>query len=281
MHLLTSSIFLLLTTTFAKPLPTSTRSAKSTSTSTSTSVPTSTRLPTLDPKKSPGANFDLSIFNLQLPTGSQGHVDQISPSRLSGDYSNSKYFYTSDEDGALILKVPGSRDSAGCVTTPNSKHCRTELREVRPNSWSPKDAINRMKVTLVVAQADDSKYGTVVGQAHVDDKISTKPVFEIFVNQQGEVTIGVEQIPKKSSLEMTRVGSVDIGSVFDYEVRYENGSLQMRLTGAGVTDGAGKWQTFGTGSLRGPASYFKVGNYNQGDSPSEVWIYDIDIKHSM
>ena len=98
----------------------------------------------LDPKCAPGGNFDLSYWNLQLPTGKTGHPATKTPSQLKGcdGYQEPGVFYTDSKDGALVMKVPGSPSSTACVTTPNSKHCRTELRELSFDSgdkasWSP------------------------------------------------------------------------------------------------------------------------------------------------
>lgn len=227
----------------------------------------------LDPTCAPGGNFDLSVFNLQLPTGSPGKVDQISASKLKGcsGWQDKKHFFTSSS-GSLVMKVPGSKDSAGCVTTPNSKHCRTELRENSPKSWSPHNSVNRLKVRLAVSKADDSKYGTVIGQVKVDDSVSKKPVAELFYNKSGTLTMGVSQIPDVSSLKMTEIGQIDVGKTFGYEIRYEENKLSISIDGD-------EFKTLSTGKLTGPKSYFKVGNYNQGDSPSEVEFHEIDIAH--
>ncbi|OJJ96958.1 hypothetical protein ASPACDRAFT_81108 [Aspergillus aculeatus ATCC 16872] len=128
----------------------------------------------LNPSCSPGGNFDLTKWNLQLPTGSTGSPQTISGSSLAGcsGYSSS-VFYTDGSTGELVMTVPGSPSSAGCVTTPNSKHCRTEFREISPSSWSPNNGNNRLRVTLSVPQPDDSSHGTVIGQIHIDDSISS------------------------------------------------------------------------------------------------------------
>tara|TARA_R110002003_G_scaffold104_31_gene8472 strand:- start:6072 stop:6893 length:822 start_codon:yes stop_codon:yes gene_type:complete len=220
----------------------------------------------------PGGLFDLSVFTLQLPTGSPGKVDSISSSKLSGcdGWQSKDYFYI--EDGALVTKVPGSSDSAGCVTTANSKHCRTELRESSPASWDPKGATNRLTVQLLVPKPDDSKYGTVIGQVKIDGNISTKPLAELFYAKDGTLRIGVSQIPDVSSLKMTEIGHVDVGETFEYELKYEGGKFSVRIAD-------GEEQVMSTGDIDSPKSYFKVGNYNQGDSPSEVRIYKIDVQH--
>ncbi|KAF9696720.1 hypothetical protein EKO04_005340 [Ascochyta lentis] len=218
----------------------------------------------------PGGHFDLASFNLQLPTGSSGKVDQISSSKLSGcdGWSSSKYFYAS-ASGALVMKVPSR---SVCVTTPNSKHCRTELRESSPKSWDPKKSVNSLTAKLSVPKPDDSKYGTVIGQVKIDDSVSKKPLAELFYNQAGKLTIGVSQVPDVSSLKMTEVGRVEVGETFQYELRYEAGKLSVQIDG-------GEKRIMGTGRLDSPKSYFKVGNYNQGNDPSEVVFYDIQIKH--
>lgn len=223
-----------------------------------------------DPSCAPGGNFDLDGFNLQLPTGSSGKVDQVTGKKLSGcdGWSSSDYFYTSSS-GALVMKVP---PRSACVTTPNSKHCRTELREASPSSWDPKNKTNHLKAKLSVPKPDDSKYGTVVGQVKVDDSISKKPVAELFYNREGTLTIGVSQIPDVSSLKMTEIGRVNVGDTFEYELAYEGGKLTIQING-------GEKKTMSTGKLDSPKSYFKVGNYNQGSERSEVVFYDIEIAH--
>ncbi|KAF2878101.1 polysaccharide lyase family 7 protein [Massariosphaeria phaeospora] len=228
----------------------------------------------LDPKCAPGGNFDLSKWNLQLPTGSPGKVDSVSGAKLAGcsGWKDEKHFHTGS-DGALITKVPGSKDTAGCVTTPNSKHCRTELREAKPDSWSPKGATNRLNVQLQVQQADDSKYGTVIGQVKVDDSVSKKPLCELFYSKDGTLTMGVSQIPDVSSLKMQQIGKVPLKQKFGFEIRYEKSKLTVSIDGD-------EFKTLGTGSIDSPPSYFKAGNYNQGDSPSEVHFYAIDVQHS-
>lgn len=224
-----------------------------------------------NPSCAPGGNFDLGTFDLQLPTGSSGKVDQISSTKLSGcdGWSSPEYFFTSSS-GALVMKVP-SRST--CVTTPNSKHCRTELRESSPKSWDPKTSVNRLRAKLSVPKPDDSKYGTVIGQVKVDDSVSKKPLAELFYNQTGVLTIGVSQIPDVSSLKMTEIGRVEVGETFEYVLKYEGGQLSVQIDDK-------KKSTLSTGEIDSPKSYFKVGNYNQGNNPSEVVFYDIEVKHS-
>ena len=180
-----------------------------------------------NPSCAPGGHFDLKGFNLQLPTGSSGKVDQIDGSKLSGcqGWSSQDYFHTSSS-GALVLKVPSR---SGCVTTPNSKHCRTELRESSPTSWDPKNSANSLKVKVSVPKPDDSKYGTVIGQIKIDDNVSKKPLAELFYNREGKLTVGVSQIPDVSSLKMTEVGHIAVGKTFEYQLKYEGGKFSVQI----------------------------------------------------
>jgi hypothetical protein len=77
----------------------------------------------LNPNLPPGSNFNLGIWQLQLPVGSPGSPDTRSASQLEGGYTSS-YFYT-DTDGAMTFWCPETG-----VTTPNSTHPRSELREM-------------------------------------------------------------------------------------------------------------------------------------------------------
>lgn len=217
---------------------------------------------------SPGGLFDLSIFALQLPTGTNGNIDEIASNKLSGcdGWQSQNIFYAND--GAMVMKVPGS----GCAHSEHSEHCRTELRESNPRSWNPKSTTNGMKVRMAVKKPDNSNYGTVIGQVKIDGDVSTKPLAELFYDQSGTIRIGVSQVPDVSSLKITEVGRVAVGQTFDYELQYNNGKLSVTVNG--------RESVMDTGKINSPKSYFKVGNYNQGDSPSEVWVYSIDVQHS-
>ena len=233
----------------------------------------------LNPNCAPGGNFNLKYWSLQLPTGSTGSPDTIASTTLQGcsGYENKSVFYTESGDGALVMKVCGSPSSCGCVTTSHSLHCRTELREVEPStgskaSWSPLSPVNRLSATLVVPKPDDSTHGTVIGQVHIDETISVKPICELFYDQAGVLTMGVEQTRSGGNEVMTTVGHVPVGTQFSYEIAYEGGVLSVSING-------GAAQKLSTYSLNNPNSYFKAGNYNQGSSASEVHFLAINVDH--
>ncbi|KAK5991151.1 hypothetical protein PT974_09429 [Cladobotryum mycophilum] len=221
----------------------------------------------LNPNCAPGGNFDLSKWSLQLPIGKPGSPTTIGSGQLSGcgGYTN-QYFSTQKSDGALVMKVPSL--SSGCVKTPNSAHCRTEFRESNPSKWSPNAGKNRLSASLIITQS----HGDIcVGQIHIDDSISSKPVAELYVNQSGAVNMGV-QTCRTCSQQRTAIGNVTPGKQFSYEIRYEGGKLSVALNG-------GAFKGLSTYNLNSPNSYFKVGNYNQADDASEVHFYSINVTH--
>jgi len=229
----------------------------------------------LNPGVPPGGNFNLSGFSLQLPIGSPGNPTIIPSSQLEGDsgYENYSYFFTESGDGAMVMKVPGSPDDTGCVTTPNSTHCRTELAE--NSSWSPNNAPNREYATLYVTKTDPTQYGTVIGQIHMDASVSTKPVIELYCDQYGDITAGVEQTRAGGDEVFTYLTNVPLGTTFTYEIKYENNTLVVNING--------NWYTLSTYSLDAPLSYFKAGNYNQStdsqSGPSDVHFLSLSIVH--
>lgn len=222
----------------------------------------------LSPSNPPGKNFDLTPFTLQLPSGTTGHPDSISASKLAS-YTNADYFFTDSTTGALTMKVPGTPANSACVTTANSLHCRTELRESSPASWSPKDAVNRLAVSLTVVDAGGS---VCIGQIHIDDDVSVRPVAELYYKDGGAITMGVEHTLEGGDQTSTTIGNVAVGTPFTYEIRYEGGELSVQ-----VNDGG--FKTLSTYDLDSPKSYFKVGNYLQGSSASEVQFSSIAITH--
>lgn len=222
----------------------------------------------------PGGIFNLAHFKLELPTGETGSPDTISTSALQGCSGyDSQYFYTKSNynvtDAALVMKVPGSPATSECVTTANSKHCRTELREYSPANWSPTDAVNRLNATLAVVSAGGE---TCIGQIHIKESVSVRPVCELYYKDNGDLLMGVEQTRSGGNQVSTKVGNVALNTTFSYEIRYEKGELSVQIDDGG-------FKTLSTYELDNPESYFKVGNYLQGSKPSEVHFYDIAITH--
>jgi Alginate lyase len=223
----------------------------------------------LNPSVPPGSNFNMTYWELQLPIGSTGNPTTESSSALQNGYENFSYFFTESGDGAMVMKDPG----VNCVTTPNSAHCRTELREVNPSngqaaSWDPNAATNRLQATVVVTNAGDE---TVIGQIHIDDSVSSKPVCELFYNSSGDISMGVEQTRSGGNEIRTSLGNVPVGTQFTYEIEYSGNVLKVAING--------NFTTLSTYSLDAPRSYFKAGNYGQHPTASDVHFLALTIAH--
>jgi hypothetical protein len=96
----------------------------------------------------------------------------------------------------------------------------------------------------------------VIGQIHIDDSISSKPVAELYYDSQGNLKMGVEQTRGGGNQLTFPVGNVPVGQRFTYEIRYENDVLSVGING-------GSQIIMSTFQLNSPRSYFKVGNYSK------------------
>ena len=117
----------------------------------------------LDPSVAPGGNFDLSLWELQLPTGSAGDPTTILPSQLEGDNGfQDSYFYTG-ADGSMTFWDPENG-----VTTPNSNYSRSELREMTSSgaaaNWFAAGTTNKLSATVKATTVPSS---VCVGQIHL------------------------------------------------------------------------------------------------------------------
>jgi len=81
----------------------------------------------LNPSLPPSENFDLSDWNISIPTDQDGNgrADTISETKLANGYVNDRFFYTG-ADGGMVFKAP----VGGVKTSKNTKYVRVELREM-------------------------------------------------------------------------------------------------------------------------------------------------------
>ncbi|MEU4426484.1 polysaccharide lyase family 7 protein [Actinoplanes sp. NPDC024001] len=229
----------------------------------------------LDPSLPPGGNFDLSIWALQLPTGSPGKPDTIPPSRLKGasGYSNSSFFWTDKNDGSMTFWAPEKG-----VTTPNSKYARSELREMNPNGSGADWALAGNHTLSAQLRVVSVTKNVAVGQVKLGSGgTSTKPLAELYYRPNGDIFFGTQNSPDASGQTLHRVGNVALGVKWTYVINVSGNRLRLTLNGTPT-------------SYTIPAAfspyrqYFKAGSYNQSSSEStsngaKVKFYSLTVRH--
>lgn len=228
----------------------------------------------------PGGNFDLSVWELELPIGSsQGNPTTIPSSQLQGcgGYQDPgfEYFFTESGDGALVMKAP-SPSNSDCIKYSGSEHCRTEFHEVNPAtgsgavSWSPAGSPNRLWVELLGSYGSDVCIGQVFQADGNPDH--NKPLAEVYYQSNGDVSIGVEyEAVGGQGQNVTVITNVPVGTQFTYEVRYEENVLKMQVNNAGLVH----LETYFTPS----GVFFKAGNYNQGTAEADIHLFGLVVTH--
>jgi len=228
----------------------------------------------------PGGNFDLSVWELQLPIGATGDPTTIGPAQLEGPTGfQDSYFFTDSTDGTMTFWDPESG-----VTTADSSYPRSELREMNADgseaNW-PVAGTNTLSATVAVTQVPDH---VCIGQIHIGSAIeaglasSTKPLLQLYYYSGGDVTLGIEDSPSGSQTAYP-ITSVPLGTPFTYTIQ---------LTGDGtitlVIDGASSSFTMPP-SFDGYGEYFKAGDYDQtaGADASVgaiVKFYALQVSHT-
>ena len=231
----------------------------------------------LNPNVPPGSNFNLSIWSLQLPVGSPGSPDTISPSGLEGGYT-SKYFYTASNDGAMTFFAPEKG-----VTTPNSNYARSELREMKPGgggaNWDLQAGTHTLNATVRVLRVPKS---VAIGQIKLGSALrpglepSTKPLLELYYRANGDVVVGIENSPAGGQTPHF-LTNIPMGTKFTYQIKSTPSTLTVTINGTP--------RSFALpSSFLGYGQYFKAGSYNQSSSDSttigaEVKFYALSVTH--
>ncbi|MCH4158328.1 MAG: polysaccharide lyase family 7 protein [Acidaminococcaceae bacterium] len=226
--------------------------------------------PKLNPELPPGGNFNLTAFKLQLPVGRDGKIQEVPPAALAGRQGfTNKYFYTDQQDGSMTMLVPKTG-----VTTPNSQHCRTELREMT-DGWLP-FGVHTLEATVRVAQVQTH---TVLGQIYQAGNLH-KPLCLLAYYADGQVKLILNQVPAGGQALTTVVAQVQPGAQFKYVL--ELSDLNLAVNVDGQTTNIKVPLVYG-----GTQFYFKAGNYDQdshagpvSDLPdAEVHFYKLTLKH--
>lgn len=232
--------------------------------------------PDLNTKVAPGGNFNLSLWELQLPVGSAGDPTTILPSQLEGSSGfQDSYFYTNSTDGGMQFWDPENG-----VTTPNSSYSRSELREMTSSgaaaNWFAAGTTNTLTARLRVIQVPNH---VCVGQIHLGSGGSTKPLLELFYYANGNIEMAIEQTPAGGNEIQYLVGNVPLGTTFGYTIGLSNSTISLVIN-SGATQ---TWTASST--FNGYGMYFKAGDYDQSSGSSstvgaKVEFYKLDISHS-
>ncbi|MGI5232563.1 polysaccharide lyase family 7 protein [Actinoallomurus sp. CA-142502] len=229
----------------------------------------------LDPTVAPGGNFNLSVWELQLPIGSPGSPTTIPPSQLKGanGYTNPAYFWTDKNDGSMTFWDPESG-----VTTPNSNYARSELREMNADGsaadWSL-SGTHKLSATLRIVSVTKN---VCVGQIHLGSGgSSTKPLLELYYHSNGDVVLGLERSPDGGQNTYT-LTNVPLGTQWSYVIAIVGGKIQITV------NGTTKSYSIASG-FNAYHQYFKAGDYNQSSSSSttngaKVKFYALTVSHT-
>ena len=228
----------------------------------------------LDPTVPPGGNFNLSVWELQLPIGSPGSPTTIPPSQLkgAGGYTNPAYFWTDKVDGSMTFWDP----EAG-VHTPNSNYARSELREMNSSGNAADWALSGTHTMSAELRVVSVTSNVCVGQIHLGSGgPSTKPLLELYYHSNGDVVLGLENSPDggQTTHELT---NVPLGAHWTYVIAIVGGRIQITVNGSTTSYPIAS----GFNSYH---QYFKAGDYNQTASDStsrgaKVKFYTLTVAH--
>ena len=237
----------------------------------------------LNPAATPGVNFDLENWKLQLPVDSSGGFTGRYSEIRDLDSYDSAYFYTGS-DGAMVLSAPVEG-----VTTGGSNYARSELRELIGGSnaeWTLDQGgylAVAMQVDMVPEKTDGSDAKIVIGQIHGGDAQLVRLYYEhgtiYWVNGRNEVQS--KDIVHQLTDSAGATPDIDLDETFSYSFDVQGHDLKVTL----VADGKTYASTIGIGAgWDDNTFYFKAGLYlgtNESTSSGDgqVSIYDIEVSH--
>src|SRR3954451_6680069 len=230
---------------------------------------------TLDPTLPPGGNFNLSIWQLQLPTGSPGKPDTIPSSQLKGanGYSNPTYFWTDKNDGSMTFWAPEKG-----VTTPNSNYARSELREMNADGSAADWSLAGNHTLSAQLRVPSVTKNVCVGQVHLGSGgSSTKPLLELYYRPNGDIYLGTENSPAGGQT-LYQVGNVALGVKWTYVINVTGNKINLTVNSSKTSYPI-------PSSFNAYHQYFKAGSYNQSSSDSttngaKVKFYALTVTHS-
>jgi len=235
----------------------------------------------------PGSAFDLSHYQLQLPTGKPGSPDMVTGSSLS---KYSSQYFSLNSDGSIKFWCP-----VNGVHTSGSNFPRTELRDTQvvsggdgKGNWGFK-GFHQLNVTMKVTQVPGSKTITI-GQIHGESMNgktvagSCSIVIEFEWNN-GKLVNHYRGSPSGTTCDAkstTLPGTYALGEKFSYSLLVADTNIQVWTSKGGWSAPYSYSWFAGTGKYW---MYFKVGDYVQDTGSSstqggELSVYSFKTYHS-
>ncbi|MDN7749275.1 polysaccharide lyase family 7 protein [Burkholderia gladioli] len=218
------------------------------------------------PGNGPGAVNLNGFGSLQLPSGSNGHVDTIGAGQLKRYDSD---FFKHNGDGSLTFSVP----PGGGAHTAHSNFPRSELAE--GSSWKMGDGKSTLSATLSVDKLPPSG-DVVIGQIHQRvDSGKPRPPVELHYDK-GNIVASIMDSNSLSAGRHDVVIAKDVkpGEKFSYSMSMESNG-ELNISAAGQSKTVKMDPSFDNANL-----YFKAGNYCQDPAGgSQVSFNGLDIDH--
>jgi len=243
----------------------------------------------------PGQLFDLSKFDLQLPTCTPpkctSGIDTVSSAELK-TYT-SQYFYTDPSTQAMTFWCPIDGKHTG-----GSVYPRSELRENQNLAWNNDGkgdwtfiGVHELNVTMQVLQ-EPTTGAITIGQAHGADINTTSisgscSIISEFEWQKGKLVNNMRTAPSGNAcggVTQTFPGTYALGEIFSYSIRVSGKDVSLWTSKGGWS----KTYTYSWWPTSGPEIYwlyFKAGDYVQDSGSSstiggKVAISAIKTNHS-
>lgn len=213
-------------------------------------------------------SMDLANWKLQLPTGSQGKVDEVLQPQLAS-YTKAPW-YMSNGGGGMRFRA-----AVNGVTTSGSSYPRSELREMKGSTeaaWDSSSGTHIMTIEEAITAVPKTKKHVVAGQIHdgsSDVIVIRLEMPKLFVDING--TDGP-----------TLDANYTLGKKFSVKFEVTGGKTNIYYNGA-TTPAYSMTKAYS-------AAYFKAGAYTQSNcttDPSdcsdnnfgEVVVYNINVTH--
>jgi hypothetical protein len=220
--------------------------------------------------------INLSMWYLELPTGSGTSPTTIPGSQLAAGFSDA-YFYRAADGGQIFM------DPATGITTPGSVHCRTELHEEDSSGqgadWAS-SGTNTMTVSGTVLQVGGGSSGDVtIAQVFNDTDSITLSELQYNVGRGG-LELFYEEA-KGNGGETDLKTPISLGSRYTFILDFSKGVLTVTVNGKQV------YSHKPSSAVSGNQFFFKVGNYDQTASAGPISTtpytvvedYSVDVVH--